>query len=391
MIVDVTGNYAQRQDTQESEVNVGGLLVHEWIAKRGGSERVLEAAAEVFESADIQCLWNDDPAAYGSRTVKESWLARSPLRNHKALALPAMPFVWRMTPNDGYDWMFISTHLFAHHARLRGAEHVPKFVYAHTPARYIWTPELDARGDSLSARLASVPLKSLDRRRAREATSIAANSAFVSERIARTWGLESRVIYPPVDTSELQAVADWSARLGASDAAQMESLPDAYVLGASRFIPYKRLDLVIRAGEAAGIPVVLAGSGPLLAELRNQASTASVPVTIIEDPSDSLIRCLFQKALVYVFPAVEDFGIMPVESMALGTPVVANAVGGASESVISGLTGSLLEGESSTQLAVAVEAAARLDELDCKERAKVFSKERFQTEIYDWVDPEKFN
>ena len=364
---------------------MGGLLVHEWIEERGGSERVFDAVAETFPQADLLCLWNDNPEGYLGRNLKETWLAKTHLRSSKPAALPFMPMTWRNQDDNSYDWVFVSSHLFAHHVSLKSKKAVDKYVYVHTPARYIWTPDMDTRGAGILPRLASRPLRALDRHRAKEAKSIAANSEFVRKRIASTWGLDSVVIYPPVDVSELGEVSNWYSRLNEYEQQAVDKLPDNFILGASRFVAYKRLDLVIKAGEASQIPVVLAGGGPLAQELRKQGGEASVPVMFFENPSDALIRYLYREALVYVFPPIEDFGIMPVEAMAAGTPVVANAVGGAAESVLDGHTGALLETFGKRELKDAIEVAASTRPEDCVLRAKKFSKERFKSEIHEWI------
>lgn len=364
-----------------------GLLVHEWISVSGGSEKVFAELALTFPTADLRVLWSDVDAPFGDRPVEESWLARTPLRRSKAAALPFMVGAWRGLPSARpYDWMLVSSHLFAHHARLRrGSQPAVKLVYVHTPARYIWTPELDARGNGIVARLASRILKPLDRRRAAEATGIAANSDYVRRRISDTWGLDSRVIYPPVDTARIIQGAPWADRLDAADAELLASLPDDFVLGASRFIPYKRLDLAITAGESVSRPVVLAGSGPEEARLRAAATAAGVPVHVVLKPSDALLYALFEKASVYVFPAVEDFGIMPVEAMACGTPVIANAAGGAGESVGVCDGGVLLEHFDRDSLARAITEVSTIDGAALRERVGRFSSERFQSEIREWV------
>jgi glycosyltransferase involved in cell wall biosynthesis len=114
----------------------------------------------------------------------------------------------------------------------------------------------------------------------------------VQARIRKAWDVDAQVIHPPVDATAIRATASWEGTLTGSDAALAASLPESFLLGASRFVPYKRLDLAIRAGEAAGVPVVLAGSGPLAEELRAQAAAARVPVTVIPRPSErSCTRC----------------------------------------------------------------------------------------------------
>ena len=363
-----------------------GLIVHEWIAKAGGSENVVEEFATVFPRADLQVLWNDDPDRFALPTY-ETWLARTPLRRSKAAALPFLPFTWRtVRARQDYEWMLVSSHLFAHHVRPRAlAAGIPKLVYAHTPARYIWEPELDPRGAGFAARIASRALKPLDRARAQEATSIVANSAFTRARIQRAWSRDAQVIHPPVDTTRIAVTDAWADLLSEEDRATLDALPDVFVLGASRFVAYKRLDQAITAGEAAGIPVVLAGGGPDEASLHVRAAQASVPVHFVERPSTELLYALYQRALVYVFMAIEDFGIMPVEAMAAGTPVIVPNVGGAAESVRTIDGGATIDGGSPQEWRQAIDAVSRIDGAALSERSHRYSRERFRAEVLDWV------
>jgi glycosyltransferase involved in cell wall biosynthesis len=365
---------------------MAGVLIHEWIATAGGSENVLEAMSKLYPDADILCLWDDSNGRFDAGRIHESWLASSPLRRSKALALPFMPTTWRRLENRNYDWALISSHLFAHHARFRGdGSDIPRFIYVHTPARYIWTPDLDLRGSGFAAHTAARVLKPLDRRRAHESAQFAANSRFVQQRIADTWGVESRVIHPPVDVSLIQSAA-WRDQLNASDEATFESLPTEYILGASRFIPYKRLDLVIRTGELTGLPVVLAGKGSEREHLEALAKAATVPVYFVDAPSRGLLYALYEKATLYVFPAIEDFGIMPVEAMAAGAPVLGQAIGGAAESIISGTTGATTTFDSDADIRASVEVALATRLVDRRDHARVFAAERFAEEISAWVE-----
>ncbi len=369
-------------------LDIRGLIAHEWVEARGGSERVAAAIADAFEHTDFVVPWNNAPERLRGHVVRESWLAGSRLRNHKALSALVLPAVWRsLVPKDAeYDWVIASSHLFSHHVRLRGvSRHQPKFVYVHSPARYIWNPELDPRGASILARAVSVLLKPIDRMRAGEARSIAANSNYVRDRVLRAWHRDAIVIHPPVDVDRIAAVADWRDRLADSEREVFDALPQTFLLGASRFVAYKQLDVVVRAGEAAGAPVVLAGGGPERATLAALARRASVPVVIVDEPSDAMLYALYQRAAVFVFPAVEDFGMMPVEAMAAGTPVVANAVGGARESVVPGVSGVLLNAFDDASLARAVEEARTLDPQRIREHATKFSVDVFQSRIREWV------
>lgn len=368
-----------------------GVLIHEWIEKSGGAEKVFDSFVEAFPTADLFCLWNEDQGRYGDRVVQESWLARTPLRRSKPLALPFMPAVWDAVKIEDYEWSLISSHLFAHHAGGPRATSpgLRKHVYVHSPARYLWTPELDKRGDNPVVRFVAPALRALDRRRARTTGALfAANSMFVRERIREAWDVDAEVIYPPVDVKRIQARASWAEHLTEHDEDLLERLPQTFLLGAARFVPYKRLDLVIDAGEHADVPVVLAGSGLHKAALKARAATAKVPVLFIDRPSDALLFALYQRALAYVFPAVEDFGIMPVEAMAAGAPVLVSDVGGATESVVDGLTGVHVSNWTKSEVTAAVSTAAGLHAEDSATRARRFDADIFRTDIRSWVGEE---
>ncbi|WEO76770.1 glycosyltransferase [Cryobacterium sp. SO2] len=364
-----------------------GIIVHEWLATRGGSENVVEEIVATFPDAQIQSLWNDAPERFAGVDVAETWLARTPLRKSKALALPFMPLTWRHLGARDADWILCSSHLFSHHARFAGpAREVPKLVYAHTPARYIWTPELDARGNHALAKLVRKPLQRLDRARAQEPTAIAANSEFVRQRIQNAWHRDSVVIHPPVD---VQAFADDpAADLTAEELTILDGLPSTFLLGASRFIPYKRLDLVVALGVASDTAVVLAGDGPSLPDLQALADQHPGQVSFVLKPSRALLSALYRRALAYVFPAIEDFGIMPVEAMATGTPVIARAIGGAAESVVDGVTGVHLHEFTGGAAREAVARAAMMRPQDCIDRAWQFDQSVFRSTLRSWVTAE---
>lgn len=364
---------------------MAGLLVHEWIERSGGAEQVLAAMGRAFPDAGIQCLWDDAPERFPEHRVHETWMARTPLRRHKALALPFSVPTWRaLRPGVSYDWMLIGSYVFSHHARLAGQD-VPKYVYAHTPARYIWNPELDSRGAGTAVRAVSPVFRRIDHRRAQEAAAIAANSAFVRERIGRAWDRDAEVIHPPVAVERISAQRDWRTVVTGEERRVLDGLPETYVLGTSRFVPYKRLDLVIEAAAAAGVAAVIAGSGPEEQRLRAVAAELGTPVTFVISPSDELLYALMQNASAFVFPVVEDFGIVPVEAQAAGTPVVTGPVGGQVETYTDGVSGVTAASTDAADLAVAIERAVALKGFDGATVTAGFGETVFARRIREFV------
>lgn len=306
------------------------LVAHEWIAKIGGSENVFEQIRLAVPHVRAVCLWNTDPVRFTG--VEETWLGRSPLRGSKAAAMPFMGSAWNRVVLTDIDRVLVSSHAFSHHLASRAADRgIPAFAYVHSPARYVWAPDLDARGNSLLGRLGRSYFRHWDRRHVSDSVNYAANSQFVARRMADTWGVHASVIYPPVD---IERIRIFDGELSDSDNSTARVLPRQFVLGASRFVRYKNLDAAIHAGETMGLPVVLAGAGPDESRLRVLAEQARTPVLFTGRVSDSLLLELYRRAAVFVYMAVEDFGIMPVEAMACGTPVLVNKVGGARESVV---------------------------------------------------------
>ena len=152
-------------------------------------------------------------------------------------------------------------------------------------------------------------------------------------------------------------------------------------------VPYKRLDLAIRACHRAGRPLVVAGAGPAEAALRAVADELGADVRFVIDPSDDTLRALYRAADVLLFPAEEDFGIVPVEAQACGTPVVAYGRGGVLDTVVPGRTGLLVPSQDEADLAAGIVRAAdtAFDPAECRASAERFSRARFCDEFVDWV------
>ncbi|MGC5225261.1 glycosyltransferase [Micromonospora sp. DT81.3] len=365
-----------------------GLIVQEWIEPSGGAEQVLDAFRVALPDSRFYALWSDDPDRFAASEVDESWMARTPLRRHKAIGLPLMPVTWRMSGvRERPDWVLNSSYVFAHHSDFgTRSGGVPKFSYIHTPARYLWEPDLDGRGRGKGLAAARGVLKAIDKSAAARAGDLAANSEFVRRRIVRSWERDACVIYPPVQSRVIINGGRWQDRLTFSEEEILSSLPErGFLLAASRLVPYKRHSAVIRMGEALDIPVVVAGSGPEREKLEALASTVSVPVRLLGHISDALMRALFQRALAFVFPPVEDFGILPVEAMAAGCPVIVNREGGASESVLDGVTGFHVDPHDLQEVAAAMTRVDQLAPDVMQARAELFDVDRFVGQVQAWV------
>lgn len=359
--------------------------MHEWIEPTGGAERVLDEWARMYPDATIQCLWSDAPDRYPTHNVRESWMATSFLRKRKALALPLMSWYWRRLDVSEFDWILVSSHSFAHHVVV-AAERcgVPVFVYVHTPARYLWAPELDPRARGAVGRIVSPILKWIDRRAVRESANYAANSKYIGDRIRRAWRVEPIVIYPPVDVDPRAG-----GPLVSSDQDLLERLPQKFVLGVSRFVPQKRLEMVIKfASLLPNMPLVICGRGPEEASLRELANRLRVDCTFVISPSDDLLRAIFRKAEIFVFPPVEDFGILPVEALALGVPCVVNSDGGAAESVLANGGGAAhtFQDLGSEEVMQLLEQTRNLDLSDIRFALEQFSSATFSVRIAGWMN-----
>jgi len=354
-------------------------IAHEWLAARAGAEKVFEALAEAYPSADLYALTREPgvPFDFGGRDVRTTFLDHESLRQRRDLTLPLMPAAWRLLgARSSYDTVITSSLACAKgFAPGRSATH---FCYCHAPMRYAWQPEIDRRSHPAGP-LVDVGLKWLrrwDRRSADWVDSFAANSTAVRDRIRDFYDRDAEVIHPPVDTEFFTPDAD--APKG-----------EPYVFAISRFIAYKRTDLAIEAATRAGLPIVVAGSGPLEDELRATAERVGADARFEIQPSDERLRELYRGAAVLVFPALEDLGMIPVEAQACGTPVVGLDEGGTRDTVVDGVTGIRVKEQTVDAFAEAIRAvvASPPDPAACRAHAETFSRAGFIQRVLEWVKP----
>ena len=349
-------------------------ILHEWIDAYAGSEQVYEALSQAFPRADLYALSQEPGVGLetGGRPITTTFLDRPALRQRRNATLPVMPLAWRRLGSAKYDLVLSSHHAFAHTNRLAGSG--VHLSYVHSPARYIWSPEIDERGDRWYLTPARAVLQRVDRRAATRVTAYAANSSAVAARIQEFWGRDAIVIPPPV-------------RVGYYG----QTPPDAaeptrdYLLGVGRWITYKNIHLVAEVADRLGMPAKIAGRGPDRERILSAAREVGVPVEVIESPSDEQLRELYRNAACLLFPTVEDFGMVPVEAQSAGTPVVALAEGGALETVVDGVSGAFAADVSIDALADAVRAAIPLAGDGPRKNAAQFSPEAFRSAITEWV------
>lgn len=353
-------------------------LCHEWITTYGGSDQVAAAIASalnvdaVFAFAVRERLASElfpDVAVLPAGRLGRTRFALE----HWQWLLPVMPFEWRRLDLDDYDVVVTSAHACVNAIRVR--PDVVHVCYCHTPMRYAWEwrSELDRvpRPGRPLWPLIAAGFRRADYKWAQHVSHWIANSRTVAERIRSYYGREATVIHPPVDASY------WTP-------GDRDERSD-FFLWAGRLVGYKRPDVAVLAANLAAVPLVVAGSGPMLDKVRKLAGPT---VRFVVDPTIDELRELYRRARAYIFPGVEDFGMTNVEAQACGCPVIAFAQGGATETVVHNETGLLYEKTGADELAHIMRSFE--PEAFTRERltshASRFSVERFEREIRSYMD-----
>jgi glycosyltransferase involved in cell wall biosynthesis len=344
-----------------------------------GGEKCLEVFCDLYPDSPIHALFSEAgkvSPAIASHPVKTSFLQNIPgIHKNYRNFLPFFPSAVESFDLTGYDLVISSSHCVAKGVKKApGAVHV---CYCFTPMRYAWGLFDEYFGDKnfLVRALIGAAIGRLRRWDARSSGRVdrfVAISKHIQERIRRAYGRESDVVYPPVDTEFY--TPDGTPR------------EDLYLI-VSALVPYKKLDLAVKAFTNSGKRLVVIGSGPEEASLK---AVAGESVLFLGWRDDDLIRSYYRRARGLIFPGEEDFGIVPVEAQACGCPVVAFARGGALETVIDGRTGVFFEEPTENSLMKAVE---RLEKTSfspyvMRANAERFNRERFVREIRWVIDRE---
>jgi glycosyltransferase involved in cell wall biosynthesis len=357
-------------------------LVHDWLTGMRGGEKVLEAIAELYPGAPIFTLVHvpgSVSAALESHRIVPSVVNRLPASFSRYREyLPLFPTVIEQFDLDEFDLVISTSHCAAKSVVVPG--HAVHICYCHSPMRYAWDqfdsyfgPDQVGRWRSRLLRRVLARLARWDAATATRVDRFVANSIYVADRIRRYYNREATVVYPPVDTEFYHP-----------DPARR---PEPFFLIVSAMVPYKRLDVAIRACRRAGARLTIVGRGPEERRLRAMADDA---VEFRGWLADEEIRDLYQRCTAVLMPGVEDFGIVPVEAMACGRPVVALASGGAIESVVHGETGILVHDDSVDAFADAIAevSAKAFDPAVIRRQAERFSRTRFQREFARVVEDE---
>lgn len=360
-------------------------LVHDWLTGMRGGEKCLEAIADLFPRADIFTLVHlKGKVSEGieAHPIHTSFIQRLPFpaRFYRQY-LPLFPAAVERFDLSGYDLVISTSHCVAKGAMASpGACHVS---YCFTPMRYAWDQYQAYFGHLRGPRRWVTDLL-LERLRRWDVASAARPdefltiSAFVAERIRRYYGRRARVVHPPVNT------AFFAPGPGPAD----------YYLAVAALVPYKRLDLAVKAAPLLGYPLKIVGSGP---EERSLRGLAGPGVEFLGWVGDEQLRSLYQGCRALLFPGEEDFGLAPVEAMACGRPVVAFGRGGVTETV-TGLgaagaagapTGVFFDRQDPQALAGAVRTLegnmAAFEPSAGRLRALLFSPERFRKSLLEAI------
>lgn len=356
--------------------------MHDWLVTMGGAEKVLAELIQIYPQADIFTVvdfFDDSTRKYiHGKKSKTSFIQSLPFAAKKYRSyFPLMPLAIEQLDLSDYDIIISNSHSIA-----KGVIATPdqfNICYCHSPMRYAWDMQFEylkeaelSRGvRSWIVRYVLHKMRLWDSVASKRVDSFIANSSYIKRRISKAYRRDSVVIHPPVDVSGFSLVEN----------------KDDYFLTASRLVPYKKIELIVKSfGYMPDQRLVVIGDGPLLGNIK---ACAAKNVEILGYQSDAVLKKYMQRAKAFVFAAKEDFGIIPVEAMACGTPVIAFGEGGALDTVIDGISGLFFKKQEEESICDAVNRfmtefdSSPQDIRRCVER---FSAESFRKIFHSFVD-----
>jgi glycosyltransferase involved in cell wall biosynthesis len=357
-------------------------LVHDWLVSPGGAEKVLLELHRMYPQAPIYTA-NYVPEKFpefAAADVRPTWLDRISLAKRKHQLFPVLrAWAFRGLNLSEYDIVISSSS--AESKYVRTGEKTLHICYCHTPVRYYWSDYEWYLANPPFGRLnwlvkGLLPLmigwlRRVDYRGAQGVDRFIANSRYVRARIEKYYDQDSAVIHAPVNVDQFEVSEE----------------RDDYYLIVGRQVAYKRLDLSVDAFNELGLPLKVAGTGEEIAKHRGRAKPN---IEFLGRVPDEELPRLYGRAKGFIFPAEEDFGIVPVEAMANGTPVIAYGVGGAVETVVEGMTGTFFFEKSASALVDAVQRfeAMTFDHHVIRQQAERFSQQVFRREMSRYVADE---
>lgn len=355
-------------------------LVHDYLVQYGGAERVLECFCEIFPEAPIFTIVYNKEVMHGifdGQNIKTSWLQKWPFaKNYHRIFPPLMPLAIESFDFSAYDLVLSDSSSFS-----KGIITSPKTLhicYMHTPMRYAWDDcqkyTQEFHFPILVKKL--VPffmnyIRLWDRASADRPDKIIANSNFVRKRIEKYYRRKSEVIYPPV------SYGNFSVQGEAGD----------YYLMVGRLIAYKKFDIAIEAFNKLGLKLKIIGRGPEMERLKKMAKEN---IEFLGRVSDEDLSRYYSSCRAFIFPQEEDFGIVAIEAMASGKPVIAFRGGDIPEHIEEGKSGVFFKKQTAEDICLAVSAAKNIvfDSEYIRKSVSKFDKEYFKAKIKEYIERE---
>jgi glycosyltransferase involved in cell wall biosynthesis len=347
-------------------------IIHDYLNQYGGAERVLESFCELFPDAPIYTLFYDEKKTLGrfkGKKIITSFLNNKIVINNHRPFIPLMPLAASLMKVDSdFDVVLSSSAGFG--KGIRVGKNTVHISYCHTPLRYAWEYYKYFNWPKY-LKILSAPafwyLRRWDKWAGRKPQKLIANSRYIAEKIKNYYKREAQVIYPPVDTEKFCI----KPKVKKGD----------YFLAVGRLIHYKKFDLIIQAFNRSNLPLLVIGNGPELENLKQLARSSKIE--FLTSITDEQLILLYNGAQAFIFPQVEDFGLVAAEAQACGTPVVALNQGGGKEIVSDGKTGILFNNQNIDDLVMAVKRfqIKHFDQKTVRESALRFSKNKFKKAI----------